>query len=65
MGKLDPVGEGKENSGSVIGGWGGPLLWEACVPGFVYEANVEYDPAKIQNSWVDNKEEILIYVCKK
>ena len=39
-------------------------MWEAYVPGFFYGANVEYDLAKTQNSWVDNKEEKLVYVCK-
>ena len=32
MGKLDPVGEGGEDSGSAVGGWDGQLLWEAYVP---------------------------------
>ena len=64
MEKLDPVGEGGEESGSIIGGWGGQLLWEAYVPGVLYGAQVEYDPAKTQNSWVDNKEEKLVDVCK-
>ena len=64
MGKLDPVGEGGEESGSIIGGWGGQLLWEVYVPGVLYGAKVECDLAKTQNSWVDNKEEKLVYVCK-
>ena len=42
MGKLDPVGEGGEESGSIVGGWGGQLLWEAYVPGIWYEAKVEF-----------------------
>ena len=29
MGKLDPVGKAGEESGSIVGGWGGQLLWEA------------------------------------
>ena len=64
MGKLDPVGEGGEESGSIIGGWGEQLLWEAYMPGVLYGAKVEYNPAKTQNSWVDNKEVKLVYVCK-
>ena len=35
MGKLDPVGEGGKESGSIIGGWGGQLLWKAYVPGIL------------------------------
>ena len=27
MRKLGPVGEGGEEIGSIIGGWGGQLLW--------------------------------------
>ena len=42
MGKLDPVGEGGEESGSIVGGWGGQLLWEAYVPGIWYEAKIEF-----------------------
>ena len=64
MGKLDPVGDGGEESGSIIGGWGGQLLWEAYMPGVLYGTKVEYDLAKTQNSWVDNEEEKLAYVCK-
>ena len=40
MGKLDAVGEGAEESGSIVGGWGGQLLWEADVPGVWYGAKV-------------------------
>ena len=66
MGKLDPVGEGGGESGSIVGGWGVQLLWEAYVPGVWYGAKVEYDLAKIQSSWVDNKrKEKLVYMCKK
>ena len=54
MEKLDSVGEGGEESGNIIGGWGGQLLWEAYVPGLLYGAKVEYDLAKIQNFCVDN-----------
>ena len=64
MMKLDPVGEGGEESGSIIGGWGGQLLWEAYVPEVLYGTKAEYDLAKTQNSWVDNEEEKLAYVCK-
>ena len=32
--------------------------------GVLYGAKVEYDLAKTQNSWVGNKEEKLVYVCK-
>ena len=65
MGKLDPVGEGGEESGSIVGGWGGQLLWEAYVPEVWYGAKYEYNEAKTQSSWVDNKKEKLVYVCKK
>ena len=41
MGKLDPVGEGRGESGSILGGWGVQLLWEAYVPGVWYGAKVE------------------------
>ena len=57
MGKLDPVGKGREESG-----WGGQMLWEAYVPGIWYGAKVEHDEAKIQSSWVDNKREKLVYL---
>ena len=65
MGKMNPVGEDGEGSGSIVVGWGGQLLWEAYVPGVWYGAKVGYDLAKSQNSWVENKEEKLVYVCKK
>ena len=65
MGKLDPVGKGGEESGSIVGGWGGQLLWEAYVPEVWYGAKYEYNEAKTQSSWVDNKKEKLVYVCKK
>ena len=66
MGKLDAVGEGGEESGSIVGGWGGQLLWEAYVPGVWCVAKVEYDLAKTQSSWVDNKKkEKLVHMCKK
>ena len=64
MGKLDPVGKGGKESGSIVGGWGGQLLWEAYVPGVWYGTKVEYDEVKIQSSWVDNKKEEPFYVCK-
>ena len=65
MGKMNPVGEDGEGSGSIVVGWGGQLLWEAYVLGVWYGAKVGYDLAKSQNSWVENKEEKLVYVCKK
>ena len=65
MGQLDPVGEGGEESSGIVGGWGGQLLWEAYVPGVCYGAKVEYDVAKTQSSWVDNKKEKIVYVCRK
>ena len=55
MGKLDPVRESGEKSGSIVSGWDGQLLWEAYVPGIWYGAKVEYNLAKTQSSWVDNK----------
>ena len=64
MGKLDPVGEGGKESGSIIGGWGGQLLWKAYVPGILYGVKVEFDLARTLNSWVDNKKEKLVYVYK-
>ena len=64
MGKLDPVREGGEVSGSIIGEWGGQLLWEAYVPGVLHGVKIEYNLAKTQNSWVNNEEEELVYVCK-
>ena len=63
-GELDPVRQGGEENGSIIGGWGGQLLWEAYVPGVLYGAKVKYDLAKTQNSRVNNEEEELVYVCK-
>ena len=48
----------------MIGGWGGQLLWEAYLPGVLYGTKVEYDLAEAQNSWVYNKEEKRVYVCK-
>ena len=33
MGKLDPLGEGGEESGVIVGRWGRQLLWETNVPG--------------------------------
>ena len=36
----------------------------AYVFGVLYGAKVEYDLTKNQNSWTDNKEEKLFYVCK-
>ena len=51
MGKLDPVEEGGEESGIIVGRWGGQLLWETYVPGVWYGAKVEYDLAKTQSSW--------------
>ena len=65
MGKLDPVWKGGEESGGIVGEWGGQLLWEAYVPGVWYGVKVEYNEAKTQSSWVDNKKEKLVYVCKK
>ena len=65
MVKLDPVGKGREESGSIVGGWVGQLLWEVYVPGAWYGAKVEYDEAKTQSSWFDYKKEKLVYVCKK
>ena len=50
MRKLDPVGEGGEDSGSIVGGWGGQLLWQAYVPEVWHEAKVEYDVAKPRSS---------------
>ena len=64
IGKLDPVGEGGEEIDSIIGGCGGQLLWEAYLPGVLYGTKVEYDLAEAQNSWVYNKEEKRVYVCK-
>ena len=32
--------------------------------GVLYGAKVEHDLTKTQNSWTDNKEEKLFYVCK-
>ena len=60
MGKPDPVGKGGEQSGSIVGGWGGQLLWEGYMPWVSYGAKVEYEEAKIQCSWVDIKNEKLV-----
>ena len=65
MGKLDPVGEGGEESGSMVGRWGGQLLWQAYVSGIWYGAKVEYDEAKTQSSWVDNKKSKNLFICVK
>ena len=50
MGKLDPAGQGREESVSVVGGWSGQLLWEAYVHGVWYGAKVENDLTKTQSS---------------
>ena len=34
------------------------------MPGVLHGAKVKYDLAKTQNSWVNNEEEELVYVCK-
>ena len=57
------ISEGGEENSSIIGGWGGQL-WEAQVLGVLYGATAECDLAKTQNSWVNNEEEELVYVCK-
>ena len=67
MGKLDPVGEGVEESGSIVGVWSGQLLWEAYVPAVWYGVKVEHDLAKTQSSWSEliiKKENICLYVYK-
>ena len=65
-GEVGSCRRGGEESGSIVGGWGGQLLWEAYASGIWYGAKVEYDLAKTQSSWVDNKKrEKLVYVCKK
>ena len=51
-------------SGSIIGRWGGQLLWETFVLRVLHGANVEYDLARPKNFWVNNEEEELVYVCK-
>ena len=61
MGKLNPVGVDGEENGSIVGGWGGQLLWEACVPGVWYGEKVEYDLAKTQISWIDNKKRSSVF----
>ena len=67
MGKLDPVGEGGEESGIIVGRWGGQLLWETYVPGVWYGAKVEYGLAKTQSSWsgliIKKRKNLLM--CKK
>ena len=45
------MGEGGEESGIIVGRWGGQLLRETYVPGVWYGAKVEYDLAKTQSSW--------------
>ena len=50
MGKLDAVDDGGVESGSIVGGRGEQLLWEAYVPGVWYGAKVECDLAKTQSS---------------
>ena len=67
MGKLDPVGEGGEESGIIVGRWGGQLLWETYVPGVWYGAKVEYDLAKTQSSWpgLIIKKRKNLFICVK
>ena len=48
-----------------MGGVGRQLMWEAYVPGVWYGVKVEYNEAKTQSYWVDDKKEKLVYVCKK
>ena len=65
MGKLDPVGEDVEESGIIVGRWGGQLLWESYMPCAWYGAKVEYDPAKAQSSWLGliiKKRKTCLYV---
>ena len=61
------MGEGGEESGIIVGRWGGQLLWETYVPGVWYGAKVEYDPSKTQSSWhgfiIKKRKNLLI--CKK
>ena len=35
------------------------------MPGVWYGVKVEYNEAKTQSYWVDDKKEKLVYVCKK
>ena len=65
MGKLDPVGKGGKESGSVVGGWDGQFLWEAYMSGVWYGAKVKYDLAKTQSSWVDKKKRKNLFICVK
>ena len=51
MGKLDFMGVGGEESGIIVGRWGGQLLWETYVPGTWYGAKVEYNLTQTQSSW--------------
>ena len=61
MGKLNPVGVDGEENGSIVSRLGGELLWEAYVPGVWYGENVEYDLAKAQSSWIDNRKKSGVF----
>ena len=61
MGKLNPVGVDGEENGSIVSGWCGKLLWEAYVPGVWYGEKFEYDLAKTQSSWIDNKKKSGVF----
>ena len=67
MGKLDSVGEGGEESGIIVGRWGGHMLWETYVPGVWYGEKVEYDLAKTQSSWPETiiKKKKNLFICVK
>ena len=65
MVKLDPVGEGREEIGSIVGGWSGQLLGGTYVPGVLYRAKIEYNLPKTQSSWpglVIKKGKTCLYV---
>ena len=68
------MGEGGEESGIIVGRWGGQLLWETYVPGIWYGAKVEYDLAKTMYvcmyvckflACVDNKKRKNLFICIK
>ena len=62
---LDPVGQGEEESSSMVGGWGGQLLQEACMLGVWGGTRVKHDLAKTQSSWpglIIREENTCLYV---
>ena len=59
------MGESDKESSSMVGGWDGKLLQEACVFEVWCGARVECDLTKIQSSWSEliiRREDTCLYV---